>query len=99
MEPGSKSSPVDPGSISARLAKAFRGSLVWYGFLALPLFLIMVFVAYPTAIAFRDSFFTETPNGPEFAGLYHFQRLFTSPIFWGALGNTLLLGVAFLALV
>jgi ABC-type sugar transport system permease subunit len=98
MAPGSKSSPVDPGSVRSRLARAFRGTMVWYGFLALPLFLIMVFVAYPTALAFRDSFFTETPTGPEFAGLYHFQRLLTSGIFWGALGNTILLGVAFLGI-
>ena len=98
MAPGSKTSPVDPGSVGSRLARAFRGTLVWYSFLALPLFLIMVFVAYPTAIAFRDSVFTETPDGPQFAGLYHFGRLFTSPIFWGALGNTVLLGVAFLGI-
>ncbi len=98
MESGSKTSPVDPGSLSYRLAKAFRGTLVWYSFLALPLFLIMVFVAYPTALAFRDSFFTETPTGAEFAGLYHFRRLLTSSIFWGALGNTILLGVAFLGI-
>ncbi|HWA19609.1 MAG TPA: sugar ABC transporter permease [Devosia sp.] len=98
MESGSKSSPVDPGSFSSRLTGAFRGTPVWYGFLALPLFLIMVFVAYPTAIAFRDSVFTETPAGPQYAGLYHFGRLFSSAIFWGALGNTVLLGVAFLGI-
>ena len=98
MESGSKTSPVDPGSVRSRLARAFRGTLVWYSFLALPLFLIMVFVAYPTAIAFRDSVYTETPTGSEFAGLYHFRRLLTSSIFWGALGNTILLGVAFLGI-
>jgi len=98
MEPGSTSFPADLGSLRYRLARAFRGTLVWYSFLALPLFLIMVFVAYPTAIAFRDSVFTETPQGPEFAGLYHFGRLFSSGIFWGALGNTVLLGVAFLGI-
>lgn len=98
MESGSKSSPVDPGSVRSRLARAFRGTLVWYGFLAFPLFLIMVFVAYPTAAAFRDSVFTETPQGAQFVGLYHFGRLFGSPIFWGALGNTILLGVAFLGI-
>lgn len=97
MAPGSKSSS-DPGSVRSRLKRAFRGTMVWYGFLALPLFLIMVFVAYPTAIAFRDSVFTETPDGPQWAGLYHFGRLFSSGIFWGALGNTVLLGVAFLGI-
>jgi ABC-type sugar transport system permease subunit len=97
MAPGSKSSS-DPGSVRSRLERAFRGTMVWYGFLALPLFLIMVFVAYPTAIAFRDSVFTETPDGPQWAGLYHFGRLFSSGIFWGALGNTVLLGVAFLGI-
>jgi multiple sugar transport system permease protein len=98
MESGSKTSPVDPGPLRSRLARAFRGTMVWYSFLAIPLFLIMVFVAYPTAIAFRDSFFTETPDGPQWAGLYHFGRLFSSSIFWGALGNTVLLGVAFLGI-
>jgi multiple sugar transport system permease protein len=98
MESGSKSSPVDPGSFRSRVARAFRGTLVWYSFLVVPLFLIMVFVAYPTAIAFRDSVFSETPQGPQFVGLYHFGRLFSSPVFWGALGNTVLLGVAFLGL-
>jgi ABC-type sugar transport system permease subunit len=97
MAPGSKSSS-DPGSVRSRLERAFRGTMVWYGFLAPPLFLIMVFVAYPTAIAFRDSVFTETPDGPQWAGLYHFGRLFSSGIFWGALGNTVLLGVAFLGI-
>lgn len=91
-------SRVDPDSIGSRLTRAFRGTLVWYSFLALPLFLIMVFVAYPTALAFRDSVFTETPQGQQFAGLYHFGRLFSSSIFWGALGNTVLLGVAFLGI-
>ena len=98
MTPGPMSSRVGPGALPQRLTRAFRGSLVWYSFLALPLFLIVVFVAYPTAIAFRDSVFTETPQGPQFAGLTHFGRLFASPIFWGALGNTVLLGVAFLAI-
>ncbi len=98
MEPRSNPPPIDRGSLLSRLARAFRGTLVWYGFLAVPLFLIMVFVAYPTAIAFRDSVFTETPQGPNFVGLYHFGRLFSSSIFWGALGNTILLGVAFLGI-
>src|SRR5262245_51244372 len=98
LEPGSLTSPTDPGSMRSTLARAFRGTLAWYGFLAAPLFLIMVFVGYPTAIAFRDSLFTETPKGHEFAGLYHFGRLFSSQIFWGALGNTVLLGVAFLGI-
>jgi ABC-type sugar transport system permease subunit len=100
MAPGQLSSPAPgaPGGLGARLRRAFRGTLVWYGFLAAPLFLIMVFVAYPTAITFRDSVFTETPDGPRWVGLYHFGRLFSNGVFWGALGNTILLGVAFLGI-
>ena len=45
MTPGSISSRIEPGAPRARLIRAFRGTFVWYSFLAVPLFLIMVFVA------------------------------------------------------
>ena len=76
-----------------------RGVWVWYTFLLPPLLLILVFVGYPTLLAFRQSFYTRTPEGQVFASTYHFERLLTNSIFWGALGNTILLGLAFLAIV
>ena len=88
-----------PRPSSPRLRRSVREALVWYGFLLPPLFLVLVFVGYPTLLAFRQSVFTQTPSGETFAGLYHFSRLFSSTVFWGALGNTVLLGVAFLGLV
>lgn len=99
MKPESAPSSLGSGFLLSRLRRAFRGTLVWYGFLAAPLFLIMVFVGYPTFLAFQQSVYTETPAGDVFAGTFHFQRLFSSPVFWGALGNTVLLGVAFLAII
>ncbi|MGN6156481.1 MAG: carbohydrate ABC transporter permease [Devosia sp.] len=99
MTPESASSSHDPGVV-ARLRRAFRGTLVWYGFVLPPLFLILVFIGYPTAIAFEQSVFTQVPGGGQkFAGTFHFERLITDRVFWGALGNTILLGVAFLVII
>jgi ABC-type sugar transport system permease subunit len=99
MKPESYSNTQDSGFVS-RLRRAFRGTLVWYGFVLPPLFLILVFIGYPTAITFRQSFFTETPGGgEEFAGTYHFERLFESNVFWGAVANTFLLGAAYLLII
>ena len=99
MTPESASSSHDPGVV-ARLRRAFRGTLVWYGFVLPPLFLILVFIGYPTAIAFEQSVFTQVPGGSQkFAGTFHFERLITDRVFWGALGNTILLGVAFLVII
>jgi ABC-type sugar transport system permease subunit len=81
------------------MRNAFRGTLAWYGFVLPPLFLILVFIGYPTFLAFEQSVYTESPEGPRFAGAFHFWRLFSSEVFWGALGNTALLGVAFLLIV
>lgn len=99
MKPESHSITQDSGFVS-RLRRAFRGTLVWYGFVLPPLFLILVFIGYPTAITFRQSLFTETPGGgEEFAGTYHFERLFESNVFWGAVANTFLLGAAYLLII
>src|SRR4051794_29554784 len=99
MKPESSTSSRDSGFFS-RLRRAFRGTLVWYGFVLPPLFLILIFIGYPTAIAFQQSLFTEIPGGGErFVGTYHFERLFQSNVFWGAVANTVLLGVAFLVIV
>src|SRR3569833_4468930 len=99
MKPASSSNTQDSGFVS-RLRRAFRGTLVWYGFVLPPLFLILIFIGYPTAITFRQSVFTETPGGgEEFAGTHHFERLFESNVFWGAVANTILLGAAYLAII
>jgi ABC-type sugar transport system permease subunit len=99
MKPESYAISQDSGFVS-RLRRAFRGTLVWYGFVLPPLFLILTFIGYPTAITFRQSFFSETPGGgEEFAGTYHFQRLFESHVFWGAVANTFLLGAAYLLII
>src|SRR5690242_18545122 len=95
-----ESSSSHDSGIFLRLRKAFRGTLVWYSFVLPPLFLILIFIGYPTALAFEQSVFTSVPNAPpQFAGGYHFYRLFTSNVFWGALGNTVLLGAAFLVIM
>ena len=99
MKPESRTISQDSGFLS-RLRRAFRGTLVWYGFVLPPLFLILIFIGYPTAITFRQSLFSETPGGgEEFAGTYHFERLFESHVFWGAVANTFLLGFAFLVII
>jgi ABC-type sugar transport system permease subunit len=83
-----------------RLRRAFRGTLVWYGFVLPPLLLILLFIGYPTALAFQQSVFSEVPGGEDvFVGTYHFERLFESHVFWGAVLNTVLLGVAFLVII
>lgn len=99
MKPESHLSSPDSGSFSG-LRRAFRGTAVWYGFVLPPLFLILVFIGYPTAITFQQSLFSEVPGGgQEFAGTEHFQRLFDSQVFWGSVVNTVLLGVAFLVII
>jgi multiple sugar transport system permease protein len=82
-----------------RLRNAFRGTLVWYGFVLPPLLLILIFIGYPTLLAFRQSVYAATPAEPRFVGIFHFERLFASDVFWGALGNTALLGAAFLIII
>ena len=99
MQPGPEQTGFGPGGFHGRLREAFRGTLVWYTFLTAPALLILIFIGYPTLLTFRQSFFTETPTGENFVGVFHFQRLFSSDVFWGALGNTILLGVAFLAII
>ncbi len=100
MEPKSSPSRSDFGSRLYRLRRPFRGTLVWYSFLLPPLLLILVFIGYPTLQTFRQSFFTrELGTAESFAGFEHYGRLLTNQVFWGALGNTVLLGAAFLGIV
>jgi multiple sugar transport system permease protein len=99
MPPASEESELGTAGLAGRLRTAFRGTLVWYTFLTAPALLILIFIGYPTLLTFRQSFFTETPAGEQFVGFFHFHRLFANGVFWGALGNTVLLGVAFLAII
>jgi multiple sugar transport system permease protein len=82
-----------------RIRRAFRGTLVWYLFIGPPFLLIALFVGYPTVLTFAQSFFRRVGLREEFAGLEQYERLLTNGIFWSALGNTILLGVAFLVIV
>lgn len=99
MAPGPISSLTGSGATPSRFGRAFRNAITWYSFLLPPLLLILIFVGYPTLLTFRQSLFTETVDGDVFAGTYHFQRLLTNAVFWGAIGNTVLLGVAFLVII
>ena len=59
----------------------------------------MVFVGYPTVLTFPRASFAGSGTREEFAGLEQYERLLTNSVFWSALGNTILLGVAFLVIV
>jgi multiple sugar transport system permease protein len=99
MKPESAISSHDSGFFFG-VRRAFRGTLVWYSFVVPPLLLILIFIGYPTVLAFQQSVYSEVPGGDDvFVGTYHFQRLFESNVFWGAVLNTVLLGVAFLVII
>ncbi|GAA0993789.1 sugar ABC transporter permease [Acrocarpospora macrocephala] len=78
----------------------FRRTTVWYAFVLPPFALLVLFVCLPTAQTFVEGFYRETgPDQRQFVGLDQFANLGTTGVFWDALINTVLLGVAFLALV
>lgn len=83
----------------AGLLSDIRRSLPWYGFVLPPFALFLLFVAYPTFESFRLSLFRQVGQGQEFAGLYQYTRLAGNDVFLGALANTALLGLVFLAIV
>jgi multiple sugar transport system permease protein len=82
-----------------RLPTRWRRHLTWYTFVLPPFGLFLLFVVYPTLQAFRLSLFRQGPSGQQFAGLYQYERLLTDHVFVGAMVNTAILGIAFLALV
>ena len=90
---------ASPPSSLAKLRRAFRGTLVWYVFVVPPLLLICAFVFYPTIQTFRQSFFRAAGKSEAFVGLDQYARLTVNPLFWSAIGNTVLLGVAFLVII
>jgi multiple sugar transport system permease protein len=74
-------------------------SRTWYWLILPPLLLFLVFVAYPTLNAFRLSFFRTDGRREVFVGLDQYARLLGNPVFTDAILNTIMLGVAFLAIV
>ncbi len=81
------------------LAQRIRRSWHWYVLLAAPLALFLVFVAWPTINAFRLSLYKREGRDEVFVGLDHYATLLNNQVFINAITNTLLLGVAFLAIV
>lgn len=80
-------------------AERIRRYLPWYAFVLPPFGLFLLFVVYPTLQAFRLSFFRQVGGTQQFAGLYQYGRLLGDSVFVNAILNTVLLGIAFLALV
>lgn len=65
-----------------------------------PVFILFaIFVVYPTIETFQLSFFREVATKQQFVGFGQYTRLLGDPIFYSALGNTVLLGAAFLLIV
>jgi len=64
-----------------------------------PFAIFLLVVVYPTFQAFRLSLFRQVGGSQQFAGLYQYQRLANDQVFVNALLNTVILGVAFLAIV
>lgn len=81
------------------MLREFRQSLVWYAFLAPTIIIYLLFIAYPTLQTFRLSLFREVATQQEFVGAMQFARLMTNKVFFGALLNTIGLGLAFLVVV
>jgi ABC-type sugar transport system permease subunit len=83
----------------ATLAGRIRRSWQWYALLVVPLGLFLVFVTWPTINAFRLSLFKRQGRDEVFVGLDHYVALLNNQVFIDAITNTVLLGVAFLAIV
>lgn len=88
----------DVAKVRRRYRRGAAG-LVWYMFVIPPLLLLVLFVAYPTFETFRQSFYRQSGGQQEFAGLDQYANLLRNSVFWEALRNTALLGVAFLVIV
>lgn len=81
------------------MAKQLRKSLVWYAFVAPTFILFLIFIAYPTFETFRLSLYREVATKQQFVGFAHYTRLLGDNIYRGALLNTIVLGIAFLAII
>jgi len=81
------------------LPQRLRGSWHWYTLLLAPFALFLLFVVWPTVNAFRLSLYKMDGRDEVFVGFDHYARLLNDQVFIDAILNTLLLGVAFLAIV
>jgi multiple sugar transport system permease protein len=81
-----------PGGPSARRRLADRDGVLAWVFLLPSVIYIIVLVALPfgLAIAFALSDVTAGDPSYDFVGLLNFERAFNDPVFWRALGNTLI---------
>jgi len=82
-------SRVDTSARRDKRRRAFRAYLPAYLFLLPNLLGVLVFIAFPVFFALYMSFQDwNGSNPPRFIGLGNFGDLFASPLFWQALGNT-----------
>ena len=83
--------PGRPEPMRTRRPGARREALAAYGFIAPNYLLLLVFVLVPLAGAFLVSLQrTDGFGAGTFAGLDNYARLASDPLFWRALGNTVL---------
>jgi ABC-type sugar transport system permease subunit len=81
------------------LSQRVRRGWYWYALLLAPFGLFLLFVVWPPLNAFRLSLFRMDGPNEVFVGLDHYARLLGDQVFIAAILNTVLLGVAFLAIV
>src|SRR5215470_18753961 len=93
-----RSEALGPGR-AARARRRWRPMLVWYAFVGPPFALLVLFVLYPTFQTFRQSLYQQVGTHQQFAGTTQFSQLFSGSDLGHALENTVILGVAYLALV
>lgn len=82
--------------LSARIEKELRQHGRLYIMLLLPLAYLILFSYMPMAdlvIAFQDYSVRRGVFGSKWVGFKHFEKIFSTPIFWQLLRNTLLLSI------
>lgn len=82
--------------LSARIEKELRQHGRLYIMLLLPLAYLIIFSYMPMAdlvIAFQDYSVRRGVFGSKWVGFKHFEKIFSTPIFWQLLRNTLLLSI------
>lgn len=82
--------------LNARIEKELRQHGRLYIMLLLPLAYLIIFSYMPMAdlvIAFQDYSVRRGVFGSKWVGFKHFEKIFSTPIFWQLLRNTLLLSI------